>query len=627
MHNSVDVSDVENQIYGCLNLSNPQSFFLFAGAGSGKTRMLVQVLKQFRQNNAQQLKLNGQNVAIITYTNAACDEIKRRLEYDPAFSVSTIHSFSWDMINPYQEDIRAWLKENLKKEIAALDEKLERARNLNSKSARENQAKRNSKGKRLSQIDSINQFTYNPNGVNSGKDALNHAEVINIASYFLSEKSLMRQILVRRFPILLIDESQDTNKKLIQSFFDTQAEQKKQFCLGLFGDTMQRIYNDGKEDLGKTIPDDWATPAIEMNYRCPSRVIELINQIRSDVDTQKQIPHAWAEKGIVRLFIINTNQGKDELQVEKKVAVSMADITDDDDWLQDGVPKILTLEHQMAAKRGGFADLFTPLYSVKQYSTGILDGTLSGITFFTKQILPLVQATRAEDQFAIAEVIRKHSSMLQRNHLIDSKQQIKQIRKAKTAVEAINKLWKGRKDPKLIRILSKIDELGLFDIPEVLAPFSEGMSEHSNDALTSESEISPNEKHKAWEAALSAPLSQLESYADYVDERSGFGTHQGIKGLEFNHVMVILDDKGSKGFLFSYEKLLGAKAPTANDERNKQQGKDTAIDRTRRLFYVTCSRAEKSLAIVVYTENPQAVEQFAISNKWFRKNEIIKLEK
>ena len=104
---------VDEEIYKCLNLDKPKSFFLFAGAGSGKTRSLVEVLKRFRENNIERLKRNSQRVAIITYTNAACDEIKSRLEFDSAFNVSTIHSFSWELINPYTYDIRNWVKASL----------------------------------------------------------------------------------------------------------------------------------------------------------------------------------------------------------------------------------------------------------------------------------------------------------------------------------------------------------------------------------------------------------------------------------------------------------------------------------------------------------------------------------
>ncbi len=64
---------------------------------------------------------------------SACDEIKSCLEYDSAFHVSTIHSFAWELINPYTNDIRNWLMSNLGEEIADLSEKQGRARSTATK--------------------------------------------------------------------------------------------------------------------------------------------------------------------------------------------------------------------------------------------------------------------------------------------------------------------------------------------------------------------------------------------------------------------------------------------------------------------------------------------------------------
>ncbi len=66
---------VEVEIAGCLRIDRPKSFFLFAGAGSGKTRSLVIALRYIRKENGRRLRLRGQRVAVVTYTNAACDEI------------------------------------------------------------------------------------------------------------------------------------------------------------------------------------------------------------------------------------------------------------------------------------------------------------------------------------------------------------------------------------------------------------------------------------------------------------------------------------------------------------------------------------------------------------------------
>lgn len=51
---------VDDQLNEYLNLDNPRSFFLFAGAGSGKTRSLVKSLVHVRNEHGRQLALRGQ---------------------------------------------------------------------------------------------------------------------------------------------------------------------------------------------------------------------------------------------------------------------------------------------------------------------------------------------------------------------------------------------------------------------------------------------------------------------------------------------------------------------------------------------------------------------------------------
>ncbi len=338
---------VDDKIYNCLNLDHPKSFFLFAGAGSGKTRSLVEVLKRFRSENIGRLRRDGQKVAVITYTNAACDEIIRRLEFDSAFHVSTIHSFAWELIKSYTKDIKWWLKSSLEAEVADLREKQSKAKKSNTKTYVDRANKIDLKMRRLSLLPSIRRFTYSPNGNNSGRDSLNHSEVINLAADFIQSKPLMQSILVRKYPILLVDESQDTKRELIDSFFTLQTKQAANFSLGMFGDTMQRIYTDGKTDLGVNIPKDWERPAKEINYRCPKRVITLINKVRSQVDGQSQSANK-SEEGVVRLFIVDNTSARHKIETEQKISVRMAQEAEDDKWNSQENVKILTLEHHMA---------------------------------------------------------------------------------------------------------------------------------------------------------------------------------------------------------------------------------------------------------------------------------------
>lgn len=625
INNATIDSNVEEEIFKCLNLEKPKSFFLFAGAGSGKTRSLVKILSMIRENYGQNLRLNGQKVAVITYTNAACDEIKNRLMYDPLFNISTIHSFAWELINNYQIDIKSWVKTNLENEIKELEEEQLNGR-PGTKAAIDRVNKIEAKTKRLLNLENIKRFTYNPNSDNRSRDSLNHSEVINIGADFLVNKPLMQKILTNKYPILLIDESQDTKKELLEAFFKVQLNNGKHFSLGLFGDTMQRIYSDGKEDLGRNLPEDWIKPAKLINHRCPKRILRLINKIRNYIDEHQQEPRTDKEDGHARLFI-STSNVLDKINVEKKIAERMSSITGDELWSGANPKiKILTLEHHMAARRMGFLDLFEPIYKADQLRTGLLDGSLSGLHFFTHLILPLVKAKQIGNDFTIARIVRQYSPLLSKNNLKEKKDQVKQIKQAGKNVNSLLSLWNNHVNPSLIDILYNIVSTGLFSIPESLLPIAIRTKDEQkiaqNDSKQSEDGEKKDNLIDAWDSALASSFSQIEAYNEYISDRARFGTHQGVKGLEFPRVMVILDDEESKGFLFSYEKLFGAKSPTTTDLKNEHEGKETSIDRTRRLFYVTCSRAEKSLAIVAYTNEPQKVKEYVLSQGWFAENEI-----
>lgn len=611
---------VDDQIYNCLDLDAPKSFFLFAGAGSGKTRSLVEVLSQFRKKNINRLKLYGQKIAIITYTNAACDEIGRRLEFDPAFNVSTIHSFSWELIKSHRHDIREWLRVRILADIAELEEAQRRGR-AGTKSAEDRPRQIEAKQKRLASLDSIMKFTYNPNGDNSGRDSLSHSEVINLTADFLILRPTLQAILIQKYPILLVDESQDTKKELIEALFAVQQIHNNNFSLGLFGDTMQRIYTDGKTDLGENLPDDWVTPEKTINYRCPNRVVNLINRIRNDVDQKAQIANKADEEGVVRLFIADTTIEFDKTVFESVVCRKMAEVTGDAFWadLQSG-NKTLTLEHHMAALRGGFSGFFNPLYSVEKLKTGLLTGSMSSITLFSEKVLPLLKSIQADDQFSATRIVKKYSPLLSKGTLEACSSPQEGIAKAKQAVDALYGLWGEEKDPSLLSVLKEVYRSGLFIVPDSLEPIAARQG-HSFEAESDEDDKNP--VIDAWDEALQCRFSEFEEYVRYISNKSRFGTHQGIKGLQFPRVMVILDDDEARGFLFSYEKLFGAKEPSSTDLKNQAEGKETSIDRTRRLFYVTCSRAESSLAIIAYTKDPIKVKGHALAQGWFKEDEII----
>ena len=107
-----------------------------------------------------------------------------------------------------------------------------------------------------------------------------------------------------------------------------------------------------------------------MNHRCPKRVVRLINKIRDETDGIQQRARTDAADGFVRLFTVSDGT-HDRLKMELLARGKMAELTADADWNKvDGV-KTLILEHNMAAKRLGFVEMFEPLSKVESFQTGV----------------------------------------------------------------------------------------------------------------------------------------------------------------------------------------------------------------------------------------------------------------
>ncbi|UTX50238.1 UvrD-helicase domain-containing protein [Chryseobacterium sp. MA9] len=618
--NEID-TPVDDVIYESIKPSSPQSFFLFAGAGSGKTRTLVNVLARFKEEFGQEYKLRNKRIAIITYTNAAANEITHRLEYSSIFNISTIHSFCWELIKSFTPDIKTWIKSNLVVEIAELQGQQSKSRDTSNKTSIGRAKKIESKNRRLASLEAIQKFIYNPNGDNLTKDSLNHTEVISITADFIKSKDLFKKILISRYPVILIDESQDTKKELIDALFELQSQYEERLSLGLFGDTMQRIYADGRENLGIGLPEKWVKPAKKMNHRSKSRIIDLINKIREDIDGQEQFPRIENKGGIARFFAVART--KDKFETEEQIRQKMYEATKDDKWNgNDSEVMTLTLEHHMAASRMGFSNFFAPLYGVDKLKTSLLDGSSSSVNLFTKIVLPLHKAHIKKNKFEIANIVKQHSHLIDKHTLQNDDNKLQLLHTINNKVNELLSFWNEDNHPTLLEILKKIQETNLFKIPPVLKVVLKRVNVDSDVEIEDDETTEEDEVLTAWEEALKANFAEIIKYNEYINEESKFGTHQGVKGLEFERVMVIIDDEESKGFMFSYDKLFGLKPLTSTDKKNIDEGKETGIERTMRLFYVACSRAKESLAVVGYTDLPEELKKNIISNEWFSDDEV-----
>ena len=301
---------------------------------------------------------------------------------------------------------------------------------------------------------------------------------------------------------------------------------------------------------------------------------------------------------------------KDE--VEKNIRHIMFEQTNDEKWVgEDTDVKSLTLEHMMAVRRLGFADFFAPFSKVSKYQMTFLQGTVSELEFFTKEVLPIVKSINDGGRQAL-EILKEYSPLLSRQNKDKPYELYLRCRDAATR---LTDLVNGNKT---IRVVTEeVIKSQLLKVPDVV--------KQAYTLKSSELDETVAEDIRAWVEVMDLPISMIHKYDDYVNQKSQFDTHQGVKGLEFDRVMVIIDDSEAKGFLFSYDKLFGVKGLSDADKRNLMEGKETSIERTQRLFYVTCTRAKNALAVVMYTYSPENVKKEAINKGWFNENEIINI--
>lgn len=613
MANNKDLQ-VDETLEKCILSTPRKSFFLFAGAGSGKTHSLVLLLKKIRDSIGKDLLVQGKNVAVITFTNAATDEIVNRLDYSLVFHISTIHSFVWDAIKYYQADIKHLYCQYIQEDIQKLYEKQEKAKSKKTKTYQSNAEKIEHLKEKLGKAKAIEKFVYNPNGSNAEYNALNHAEVIKISAQMIMDNIMLQRIIAQRYPILLIDESQDTKKELVDAFFKIQENFSDIFTLGLLGDQKQRIYTDGKENMVNIIPSEWEQPVKRMNYRCAKRIVKLANTIGKDLDIYaEQNPKEDAADGLVRLFIVQQQNEIDKDDIEQTIMDIMCNQTHDAKWSgADADVKTLTLEHMMAARRLGFAQFFGPLSKVDKYQMAFLQGKVSELDFFTKEVLPIADSINGDGRNAL-EILKAYSPLLSKQNTETPYELYLRCRDDSQKVANIVNGNHSIRD-----VVKVVCSSQLLPVPEVLRQASILSTTDVNDEW--------EEDLQAWVMVMDLPINMVRGYDDYVNQRTRFDTHQGVKGLEFDRVMVIIDDSEAKGFMFSYDKLFGVKELTEIDKKHIEAGEESSVDRTQRLFYVICTRAKESLAIVMYTSDSEKVKNQAISKGWFSEQEIVLLQ-
>lgn len=594
-------TDADRQIREILDRDQLIGFTVVAGAGSGKTTSLVKALAHVTRTRGPSLLAKTQRVACITYTEIAAREIHEEIGNDPLASVSTIHSFLWALAKPFQKDIGVWVAARIDEQIAGLLEKQASYKPGTRQTTRDNDAADLEKRRHQQvAVKDIKRWTYGI-GADYARGIVGHADVIKMVPEMILERRLLAQLVGRQFPLIFVDESQDTFPEVVEALKHVWSLAGGKMCLGFFGDPMQQIYQQGVVSV--SLEPGWVNVDKPQNFRSSRRVLACVNAIRSEGDSLQQVSGLSEQaEGEAFCFVLPSDeQRSDRLEL---VRSWLDEHSTSGNWTRsahEGGSKILMIVHRMAAKRLGFENLYAAFNDHKASSLGQAfdEGNAWPLTPFRDVILPLCLAKSASSPAALA-VLRESSPLVRAGQA--SRQLKAVLASSKAAVGELRQLALDPSTAKLGDLLRGASSTELIELDPRMASYLHPEGEHG-DVVLDERVVD------VLNAMSECVLSELEGYYTYVKQESPYSTQHGTKGSEFERVIVVLDDNEGRYSLYSYDKFLGIKELSATDVDNQSRGADSAIERTRRLFYVCVSRARESVAVTLFSDDvARAVE-------------------
>jgi DNA helicase-2/ATP-dependent DNA helicase PcrA len=561
------------RMFACLD--DGRSFRLEAGAGAGKTYSLDKALRRLIDGRGAELLRRGQQVSCITYTNVAKDEIISRIQAHPAVRPDTIHGFCWSILHDFQSTLRAL--------VPALEGWAERLEQVGGIGARR-----------------VHYELGYPN-VSDHQVTLRHDDVLALMIRTLAYPKF-RSLLTARYPILLIDEYQDTDAGFVDAikanFLDTgQGPQ-----IGLFGDHWQKIYGEGcglLEHAALEVIDKNA------NFRSTDPIVQVLNRMRPALPQMVRDP---ALPGEARVFHTNpwpgirrTGQGGGHWtgdttpEAAKAYFAHIKQRLAAEGWdFSVGTTKILMLSHSVLAREQGYSSI-PPIYG--QFNDPWLKKDDPHIKFLTDHLEPACAAFEAKrygEMFGCfgtgTPKIHKHADKVAWSD-------------AMTALIAL------RTSGTIGEVVDFIAAQPHMRLPEPVEDAERRLAEAGPEPIEGESRrVTQLRKLRA------VPYAELVALDRFIDGHTPFATKHGVKGAEFENVLVIVGRGWNK---YNFGQMLEWIEP------GPPADKAEFFENNRNLFYVACSRPKVRLALL-FTQVLSA-NAMARLTAWFGADNIVAL--
>ena len=418
---------------------------------------------------------------------------------------------------------------------------------------------------------------YKENGI----QYLYHDDVLKLFCLLL-DNAKFRRVFADKYPLILIDEYQDSYKPIIDRFVDYFIAKGIGPQFGFFGDAWQTIYQSNKA-CGAIEHDNIDVIKKSSNFRSSPRIVQLLNDIRPDLPQKSAIDDFEGE-----VFVITcedytgprrTDRNfKNELPPEElksrlnKVTEKIKQETPADEEL-----KVLMITHKVLATQQGYEKLLDIL------NDGLRDKEDPFLLFFMETVEPIYHALNTSDMQLLFDTlgIKRYpiTKKAEKNKWKELQRQLDEVRKKRAidVFEIINRT-------KLIPIPPKLD--GWYHLyqntPETIYA--------SNTSI---------------EAFLNLDYAQFIAVKDFLHPEAQYSTEHGVKGEEYDNVIFVIS-KGWNQYQFeTYAPMITKKAVIPS-------GKQASFERNRNLFYVCCSRPKKRLIFFVTVPIDSTFKSFLV---------------
>jgi len=548
------------------------SFRVEAGAGAGKTYSLIKALKRLIEVQSLRLQKKNQRIACITYTNIAKNEINARIDNNPVVLGETIHAFSWLLVQGFQKQIRTFLPTISTKWKKRIDEV---------------------GGIRKQQV--IYDFGY-PKATEE-QFFLHHDDVIKIMTHFLSKEKFIT-ILRSKFPIILIDEYQDTNLLLADAIVTNLIERVSGIQIGFFGDHWQKIYGSGA--CGLIESDKIRVIGKNANFRSDKKIVEMLNRMRPGLTQQEKDSLSQGD-----LAVFQTNawsgarrtdnhwQGDMSAESAHEYLGKVKNILTANDWdFNPEKTKVLMLTNNVLAKEQGYFNITKVFNDSDDY----LKKNNHYINFLVEILEPVLNYFIAKKYGEMFMCIGRTPRLRNQTEKIQWNNDL-------------NKLLKLRLNGTVGDV---IDYLKKTERPRLSSKVEEAEAEYQKLKTLTKFEDEKEQKFVSKVKVLRLiKYSEIIELSKYIDDKTVFSTKHGVKGAQFENVLVVC---GRGWNNYNWDNLLSWE----ND--GVPNTKESAHERNRNLFYVACSRPQKRLALLFTQELSNS--SIKTLEKWFLKENI-----